>query len=62
MTLNVLSTQVRILVPGHYIGGSSTGLGKAQCIDIPLRADWLGNRRVSGAIEEGRNVTTQLVC
>ena len=24
-----------------YIGGSSTGLGKAQCIDSSLRADWL---------------------
>ena len=38
-----LSVQVRIPVglPGHFIGGSSAGLGKAQRIDSSLRADWL---------------------
>ena len=45
MTLSGLSVQVRIPVglsgPGHYIGGSSAGLGKAQRIDSSLRADWL---------------------
>ena len=44
-TLSGLSVQVRIpvglWVPGHYIGGSSTGLGKAQRIDSSPRADWL---------------------
>ena len=42
-TLSGLSVQVRIPVglPGHYIGGSSAGLGKAQRIDSSLRADWL---------------------
>ena len=44
-TLSWLSTQVRIpvglSVPGRYIGGSSTGLGKAQHIYSSLRADWL---------------------
>ena len=42
-TLSGLSVQVRIPVglPGHYIGGSSVGLGKAQRIDSSLRADWL---------------------
>ena len=44
-TLSGLSVQVRIpvglSVPGHYIGGSSTGLGKAQRIDSSLKADWL---------------------
>ena len=42
-TLSGLSVQVRIPVGllGHYIGGSSTGLGKAQHIDRSLRADWL---------------------
>ena len=42
-TLSGLSVQVRIPVglPGHYIGGSSTGLGKAQRINSSLRADWL---------------------
>ena len=44
-TLSGLSVQVRIpvglSVPGHYIGGSSAGLGKAQRIGSSLRADWL---------------------
>ena len=44
-TLSRLSVQVRIpvvlSVPGHNIGGGSTGLGKAQRIDSSLRADWL---------------------
>ena len=44
-TLSGLSVQVRIpvglSVPGHYIGGSSAGVGKAQRIDSSLRADWL---------------------
>ena len=44
-TLSGLSVQVRIpvrlSVPGHYIGGSYAGLGKAQRIDSSLRADWL---------------------
>ena len=44
-TLSRLSTQGRIPVGlsvlGCYIGGSSTGLGKAQHIDSSLRADWL---------------------
>ena len=42
-TLSGLSVQVRIPVglPGHYIGGSSAGLGKVQRIDSSLRADWL---------------------
>ena len=44
-TLSGLSVQVWIpvglSVPGHYIGGSSAGLGKAQRIDSSLRADWL---------------------
>ena len=44
-TLSGLSVQVRIpvgvSVAGHYIGGSSAGLGKAQHIDSSLRADWL---------------------
>ena len=41
--LSGLLVQVRIPVglPGHYIGGSSAGLGKAQRIDSSLRADWL---------------------
>ena len=30
-----------LLVPGRYIGGSSAGLGKAQCIDNSFRANWL---------------------
>ena len=42
-TLSVLSVQVRnpvgLLVPGHYTGGSSAGLGETQCIDSSLRAD-----------------------
>ena len=71
-TLSGLSVQVRIPVglPGHYIGGSSAGLGKAQRIDRSLRADWFScfslawwewgvARQVSGDIEEGRNVTIQ---
>ena len=44
-TLSVLSTQVQnpvgLLVPGHYIGGASAGLDKAQRIDSSLTADWL---------------------
>ena len=44
-TLSRLSTQVRIpvglSVQGHYIGGSSAGLGKAQRIDCLLKADWV---------------------
>ena len=42
-TLSGLSVQVWIPVglPGHYIGGSSAGLGKSQRIDSSLRADWL---------------------
>ena len=44
-TLSRLSVQVPIpvglSVPGHNIGGRSAGLGKAQCIDSWLRADWL---------------------
>ena len=43
VTLSGLSAQVRIPVglSGHYIGGSSGGLSKAQRIDSSLRADWL---------------------
>ena len=41
----MLSTQDRnpvgVLLPVRYIGGSSAGLGKAQCIDNTLRADCL---------------------
>ena len=42
-TLNGLSVQIRIPVglPGHYIGGSSAGLGKAQRVDSSFKADWL---------------------
>ena len=45
VTLSGHPTQFRIPVglslPERYIGVSSAGLGKAQCIDSSLRADWL---------------------
>ena len=60
----MLSIQVRnpvgLLVPGRYIGGSSTGLSKAQALKVHSGPTGY-QTRVSVATEEGRNVQIQIV-